>query len=249
MQQVGNRARMRRNVGNSNVRPATAAAAAASRAARRRNRKLPQLASSDVLQKNRAKRPQTVLPRISARKAAKSRVATGKQQKKSRVATGKQQKKYQSKGTDIKSAEDADKFFSEGLKQASKFKLASNARKVYKKMQHYIDTKGHKNITEAYRSMDSDGQTGITLDEYRTFLDKAHISEAFTPEEIEISFNFADRNKNGIIDIHEFREVYSPTKVVGIRKENKGDLKKKHERRKAHDQLDRVRLQVPNPKS
>ena len=237
MQQVGNRARMRRNVGNSNVRPATAAAAAASRAARRRNRKLPQLASSDVLQKNRGKRPQTVLPRISARKTAKSRGPKVKQQK-----------KYQSKGTDIKSAEDADKFFSEGLKQASKFKLASNARKVYKKMQHYIDTKGHKNITEAYRSMDSDGQTGITLDEYRTFLDKAHISEAFTPEEIEISFNFADRNKNGIIDIHEFREVYSPTKVVGIRKENKGDFKKKHERRKAHDQLDRVRLQVLNPK-
>ena len=237
MQQVGNRARMRRNVGNSNVRPATAAAAAASRAARRRNRKLPQLASSDVLQKNRAKRPQTVLPRISARKAAKARGPKAKEQK-----------KYQSKGTKIKSAADADKFFSEGLKEASKIKRAAQARKVYKKMQHYIDTKGHKNITEAYKSMDSDGQTGITLDEYRKFLDKAQISQAFTPEEIEISFNFADRNKNGIIDIHEFREVYSPTKMAGIRKENKGDLKKVYERRKAHEQLDRVRMQVRNPK-
>ena len=238
MEKVGNR-RVRRNVGKVN-RPATAAVATASRASKLRSRKLPQLSASDALAKSPAKRPQTVLPKI--------RGNTGKPKGKPnmpRETSTKQQNQYETLGCKIKNADDAEKFFSKGIAQASKIKKAHQARKVYKKMQHYIDTKGHKTITQAYKSMDSDGETGITLDEYKKFLDKAQLSKAFTPEEVEISFNFADRNGNGIIDINEFVDVYSPTKRMDIPKNNGTiDAAAKHERRRAHEHLDEVREKV-----
>ena len=234
MERVGNR-RMRRNVGKVN-RPATAAVAAASRASKLRSRKFTQLSASDALAKTPAKRPQTVLPKIRGNKGKSN---------KPREASTKKRGPYETVGGKIKNADDAEKFFSEGVTQASKLRKAHKARKVYQRMQHYIDTKGHKTIVQAYKSLDSDGKTGITLQEYKKFLDKAQLSQAFTPEEIEVSFKFADRNGNGIIDINEFVEVYSPTKSVGVRKNNDNiDKATKYERRRAHQHLDQIRDKV-----